>query len=221
MLCGTWMGREFWGECIQVCVWLSLCCAPETITTLFIDHTLIQNKKFLKKPTLPSFPFRAPHYLVGRNQRVVSLPADGWLIMSFKFVSQWKPEVQCLSPGLSQGKLLGRRQPCQTSQFSWPNWHVQGICLYSGPGMSRGPWNDAPEGFLSVFLPPATKKATGKPMSTLKHKQAKRHLTFPFHLVKSGFTLGLLGWTSCSGKHITFGKENLDSYPNLHLVIWT
>lgn len=125
-----------------------------------------------------------------------------------------------LSPGLSQGKLLGRRQPCQTSQFSWPNWHVQGICLYSGPGMSRGPWNDALEGLLSVFLPPATKKATRKPTSALKHKQAKRHLTFS-HSIWSSLGSLWVEWTELhfveSTSHL--GTETLDSYPNLHLVI--
>ena len=136
MLRGNWMGREFGGECIQVCVWLSLCCAPKTITTLFIGHTPIQNKKFFKKPTLPSFPSRAPHYLVGRNQRVVSLPADGWLIMSFKFVSQWKPEVQCLSPcqtsWCSRGKEPQNASSVRGQHECPPAQHVPLSCSMLG-----------------------------------------------------------------------------------------
>ena len=34
---------------IHICVAESLCCSPETITTLLIGYTPIQNKKFLKK----------------------------------------------------------------------------------------------------------------------------------------------------------------------------
>ena len=39
------LGGEFGGEWIYVYVWLSLCCSPETITTLLISYTPIQNKK--------------------------------------------------------------------------------------------------------------------------------------------------------------------------------
>ena len=39
----AWMGGEFGGECI--CTAESLCCSPETITTLLISYTPIQNKK--------------------------------------------------------------------------------------------------------------------------------------------------------------------------------
>ena len=37
----AWTGREFGGEWIHVCVWLSLCCVPKIITMLLIDHTPI------------------------------------------------------------------------------------------------------------------------------------------------------------------------------------
>ena len=42
----AWMGGEFGGECI--CTAESLCCSPETITTLLISYTPIQNKKLKK-----------------------------------------------------------------------------------------------------------------------------------------------------------------------------
>ena len=35
----AWMGGEFGGEWIQVCVWLSFCCPLETLTTLLIGYT--------------------------------------------------------------------------------------------------------------------------------------------------------------------------------------
>ena len=45
------MGGHFGGEWIHVhiCMAESLCCSPETITTLLIGYTTIQNKMFLKK----------------------------------------------------------------------------------------------------------------------------------------------------------------------------
>ena len=44
----AWLGVGFGGEWIHVYVWLSTSthCSPETITTLLISYTLIQNKKF-------------------------------------------------------------------------------------------------------------------------------------------------------------------------------
>ena len=42
------LGGEFGGEWIYVYVWLSLCCSPETITTLLISYTPIQNVLVLK-----------------------------------------------------------------------------------------------------------------------------------------------------------------------------
>ena len=54
MLCSRLDGKGFWGRmgtCINICMAESLGCPPETITTLNIDYTLIQNKKsfFLRK----------------------------------------------------------------------------------------------------------------------------------------------------------------------------
>ena len=43
----VWMGGMFWGECIHKAE--SLCCSPETITTLLISYTPIQNKTFRGK----------------------------------------------------------------------------------------------------------------------------------------------------------------------------
>ena len=42
----AWMGGEFGGEWLRA---ESLCCPPETITTLSIGYTPIQNKKLKKK----------------------------------------------------------------------------------------------------------------------------------------------------------------------------
>ena len=52
MLCGSLAGRGVQGRMdTWMCMAEFLCCLPETITTLLIDYTLIQNKKFffLKK----------------------------------------------------------------------------------------------------------------------------------------------------------------------------
>ena len=49
VLCGSLHGREFGGEWIHgYCMDESLCCPPETITTLLIGCTPIQNKKLNK-----------------------------------------------------------------------------------------------------------------------------------------------------------------------------
>ena len=50
MLCGSLDGRGVWGR-MDSCIGLaeSLCCPPETITTLLTGYTPIQNKKLKKK----------------------------------------------------------------------------------------------------------------------------------------------------------------------------
>ena len=50
MLCGNLDGKGVWGR-MPTCTWMagSLCSSPETITTLLISYTPIQNKKFKKK----------------------------------------------------------------------------------------------------------------------------------------------------------------------------
>ena len=47
MLCGSLDGRGVWGS-LDTCICMaeSLHCLPETITTLLISYTPIQNKKF-------------------------------------------------------------------------------------------------------------------------------------------------------------------------------
>ena len=50
VLCGSLKGKGVWGRkdtCI--CVAESLCCPPETITTLLISYTPIQNKNLIYK----------------------------------------------------------------------------------------------------------------------------------------------------------------------------
>ena len=50
MLYGSLEGRGVWGRMDTcVCIAESLCCSPETITTLVISYTPIQNKKLKKK----------------------------------------------------------------------------------------------------------------------------------------------------------------------------
>ena len=46
MLCATWMGGG-----LDTCICMAKClhCSPETITTLLIGYTPIQNKKCLKR----------------------------------------------------------------------------------------------------------------------------------------------------------------------------
>ena len=52
MLCGSLDERRVWGR-VDTCICMaeSLCCTPETIPTLLIHYTMIQNKKLKKKTT--------------------------------------------------------------------------------------------------------------------------------------------------------------------------
>ena len=50
MLCGSLAGRGVWGR-VDLCMAKSLLCSAETVTTLLISYTLIQNKT-LKKENL-------------------------------------------------------------------------------------------------------------------------------------------------------------------------
>ena len=50
MLSGSLDGRGIWGRMdTRICMAESLCCSPETVTTLLISYTPIQNKKLKKK----------------------------------------------------------------------------------------------------------------------------------------------------------------------------
>ena len=50
MSCGSLGGWGVWGRMDTcMCVAESLCCSPETITTLLIDYTPIQNQNFFQK----------------------------------------------------------------------------------------------------------------------------------------------------------------------------
>ena len=50
MLCGRLDGKGAWGRMDTcICMAESLCCPPETITTLLISYTPVENKKFLNK----------------------------------------------------------------------------------------------------------------------------------------------------------------------------
>ena len=55
MLCGSLDGRGTWGRMdTYVCMAESLCCPPETITTLLISYTPTQNSKLKKKKSTVS-----------------------------------------------------------------------------------------------------------------------------------------------------------------------
>ena len=64
----AWLGVEFGGKEIHVYVWQSLCCPLETITTLLIGYTLIQNKKF-KKSWCRKISNQSSFFLLGRVLR--------------------------------------------------------------------------------------------------------------------------------------------------------
>ena len=50
MLCGSLDGGGVWGRMDTcICMTESLCCPPETITTLLIGYTATQNKKLKNK----------------------------------------------------------------------------------------------------------------------------------------------------------------------------
>ena len=44
----AWMGGEFGGEWIHMCMAETLCCSPETITTLFVNWLYPNTKKKVK-----------------------------------------------------------------------------------------------------------------------------------------------------------------------------
>ena len=50
----AWMGGEFGGEWIRVDMAVSLCCSPETITTLFINYNPKQKVLKIKKKSGPA-----------------------------------------------------------------------------------------------------------------------------------------------------------------------
>ena len=91
MLYGSLEGRGTWGR-MDTCVAESLHCPPDTITTLLISYTPIQNKNLKKKKTILkkstinagegesysvlSDPLR-PHGLEGVGKREASY-SDGW-----------------------------------------------------------------------------------------------------------------------------------------------
>ena len=54
----VWMGGEFGGEWTDMCICVaeseSFRCSPETVTTLLIGYTPIQNKKFKEKRRKPN-----------------------------------------------------------------------------------------------------------------------------------------------------------------------
>lgn len=75
----------------------------------------------------PFSPSWAPH-LVGLN---LSSESPSWCVTHVISICQSMETrtPMSLSPGLSLGKLLGRRQLCQLCQSSWSNWHEPGYLL--------------------------------------------------------------------------------------------
>ena len=112
MLCGRLDERGVWGR-KDTCTYMteSLCCLPETVTTLLIFYTSVQNKKFFKKVNVKNIHtfgglqrrdslsqhfggqkskvLAGPHYPGRSNGRICSLPllksgADSipWLVVA-------------------------------------------------------------------------------------------------------------------------------------------
>ena len=81
MLCGSLDGRRVWGR-MDSCIYMaeSLSCSLQTITTLLIDYTPIQNKKLKKKKKNPAanagdtglIPGLGRFYMLPDNQAHVS-----------------------------------------------------------------------------------------------------------------------------------------------------
>ena len=89
MLFGSLDGRGVWGrKDTSICVAESLCCSPETITTLLSGYTLRQNKKFKvwkKKIKISVVPVKIPTQRWG-SRVIQKVSSPGWtLSFCFRF----------------------------------------------------------------------------------------------------------------------------------------
>ena len=95
------MGEGFGGERIHVCVWLTLCCSPETITTLLIGYTPLQNVFGVKKKK---------KYLLGDRVRwelgVIKNPKGFWGARVFQACSFQALNFPSPQPLISKMALL-------------------------------------------------------------------------------------------------------------------
>ena len=80
------MGGHFGGKWIHVYIYMveSLCCSPETLTTLLIGYTPIQNTKFKKKKTYVykttcTWMFIAVLFLVVKRWKHIQTSINRWI----------------------------------------------------------------------------------------------------------------------------------------------
>ena len=107
MLCGNLHGRGIWGRMNAcVCITKSLCCSPETITTLLIGYTPVQNKRFKNRNIVET-----------RKKKIkainISKEFDGSLMLETEFDPwvrkiPWRRKRQP-TPVILPGKSHGRR----------------------------------------------------------------------------------------------------------------
>ena len=96
MLCGSLDGRRIWGR-MDTCIRMvkPLFCSSETITTLLIGYTLIQNKKLKKKKTKTNWRVGAGAFSFSRwrgTKKPVDLVVSLWfdkLSYSRNIISLW------------------------------------------------------------------------------------------------------------------------------------
>ena len=103
MLCHSLDGRGVWGRMNScICMTKSLHCSPETITTLLIGYSQIQNKKFKKISVIDSFTQLRLCCILGlllsssfqSSLPVLSLSSQAWTINSRLFC--WNLMLICL-----------------------------------------------------------------------------------------------------------------------------
>ena len=110
MLCGSLDGRGVWGRMDTcICVAESLHCSPETVTTLLISYTPIQNKK-LKNHCFSDDKTQCPHNQVPStwNAKVwVSKCMTAHAPVRLVGLADWESgEVKlCLLPTSSEGEV--------------------------------------------------------------------------------------------------------------------
>ena len=131
MLCSSLDGRGIWGR-MDICIHVaeSLCFLLETITTLLITYTPIQNQKFGKKqkwhprilsgdPLMPG-PCRAGKVWGARQMQV--LPLGGWGVGVMIQEADSMEETQLDGPwGTKLGGFQPREDRCQEQA-----WHIVG-----------------------------------------------------------------------------------------------
>ena len=100
MLCGSLDGRGVWGQTdTRICTAESLCCSPETGTTLLVGYTAIQNKRALKNNLQALFPPRVSKWI--STGSLLPMVANNFLNTSFFFFFFSSPEKYVRAGALS------------------------------------------------------------------------------------------------------------------------